>query len=121
MNRHLIALSLGLALLAGTAPPLLAEAAPAVASAIIERLETEGYDVLETRKSWFGRLVITSARGATLREVVVNRTTGAILSDRLFQTGRRAATAPPGEPKPPAGGAAGPGPNAPTDGKHGTR
>lgn len=82
-----IAAALGLALLAGTPAPLAAQTAPPVAAAVVDRLAAEGYGVVEARRSWFGRLIILATRDGVLREIVINRSTGAVLSDRLFNAG----------------------------------
>ncbi len=71
---------------------LFAPAGPAAAQtvqtermqAIVERLQTEGYTVTDIRRSWLGRIVVVAQTDQALREVVVNRTSGEILRDRLF-------------------------------------
>ena len=79
----LAALALGLAVLTG--PTLLAAwTGPPVAAPLVDRLETEGYGIVEVRRSWLGRIVILADRDGLLREIVLNRATGTVLSDRTF-------------------------------------
>lgn len=89
LSRHFFtSAALGLCLIVGHPPALAAEPIAAVATPVIDRLGTEGYLVTGTRRSWFGRVVILATRDGIVREVVLNRTTGAILSDRLFAARR---------------------------------
>jgi hypothetical protein len=55
-----------------------------VADPAIARIEAEGYVVSDIRRTWLGRIAITAKNGQSLREIVLNRTTGAVLSDQLF-------------------------------------
>ncbi|MCB1350971.1 MAG: hypothetical protein KDK11_20880 [Maritimibacter sp.] len=89
-KRCLKALALGLAVLSGPAP-LAAWTGPPVAGPVVERLEAEGYRIVEVRRSWLGRIVILAGQDGVLREIVLNRSTGALLSDRLFPTSPGAA------------------------------
>lgn len=80
-------------LLAGTLAiaPLAARAdaaTDALAAPLIARLAKDGYALVETRLSWLGRLVVVTSKDGATREIVLNRTTGAVLSDRQFQTGK---------------------------------
>lgn len=84
MNRILLPLLLALALAAGAGAPAPAQAPDSPLASAIAWLEADGYTVVDARLSWFGRLVVTATRAGALREVVLNRTTGAVLSDRLF-------------------------------------
>lgn len=85
MKRILLPLVLGAAIAGGAVTSAVAEPAPAVLAPVVQRLENEGYAFVESYRSWFGRLVVISTRDGMMREVVLNRTTGAILSDRLFE------------------------------------
>lgn len=85
MKHLLLTATLGIALVTGTTA--LADGIPASAEPLVAKLEAEGYALVETKMSWLGRLVVLSRRDGQLREVVLNRTTGAVLSDRLFTTG----------------------------------
>lgn len=51
---------------------------------IVSRLRADGYTVTEIRRSLFGRIIVTAHNANTLREVVLNRSSGALLSDREF-------------------------------------
>lgn len=93
LKRSLISLVLGLAIAAGTVAQVAAQAGPPPIASAIERLETEGYTVIDTRRSWLGRIVVLSTRGDYTREMVLNRTTGTVLSDRLFPIGAAGADA----------------------------
>lgn len=50
----------------------------------IARIEEDGFTVSDVRRTWLGRIAITAKNDHSLREVVLNRTTGAVLSDQLF-------------------------------------
>lgn len=50
----------------------------------IDRLESEGYSVSDVRRTLLGRILIVSKNRTNLREVVLDRYTGALLRDRLF-------------------------------------
>lgn len=73
-----------------------AMAGPDVADPVIARVEAEGYSVSDVSKTWLGRILITAEDDQNLREIVLNRTTGEILRDRLFP---RAASASGSEPQ----------------------
>ena len=65
-------------------------AAPAMAQTdvtapVMQMLQSEGYKVSEVRRTWLGRILIVAKKGAVLREVVLNRRSGAILNDQIFR------------------------------------
>lgn len=51
---------------------------------LIMRLEAEGFTITEIKRTWLGRILILSSNGEYLRETVLNRRSGEILRDRLF-------------------------------------
>lgn len=63
--------------------PALAET-PDIAQPVVSRLQTEGYSVTEVSRTWLGRILITATTPGHLREIVLNRTTGEVLRDRVF-------------------------------------
>lgn len=81
-----LALALMLSGLAGALP---AEPAEPYLGNAVAMLEAQGYRVTDTRRSWLGRLVVLSEKDGKLRELVLDRATGAVLSDRLFPLGGR--------------------------------
>lgn len=48
---------------------------------VVATLEAEGYQIRDVSKTWLGRIKIVATSKANLREVIVSRTTGEILSD----------------------------------------
>ena len=52
---------------------------------VITALEGQGYEVLDTRRSLLGRIIITVQNDAHVREVVMRRLTGQILSDLIVE------------------------------------
>lgn len=52
---------------------------------VIAALELQGYAVSDTRRSLLGRIIITAENEAHVREVVMSRATGEILSDRIVE------------------------------------
>jgi hypothetical protein len=52
---------------------------------VIAALELQGYEVLDTRRSLLGRIIITVQNDAHVREVVMRRLTGQILSDLIVE------------------------------------
>lgn len=97
MKQLLISLALGISIATGTISTVQAEPATEPLTQAVARLEAEGYEVVESYRSWLGRLVVISIRDGIVRELVLNRATGAILSDRLFvarQPGAPRSTAP---------------------------
>jgi hypothetical protein len=50
---------------------------------VIAALELQGYEVLDTRRSLLGRIIITAQNDAHVREIVMRRLTGQILSDLI--------------------------------------
>jgi hypothetical protein len=52
---------------------------------VIAALEGQGYEVLDTRRSLLGRIIITVQNDAHTREVVMRRLTGQILSDLIVE------------------------------------
>jgi len=57
---------------------------------VIAALELQGYEILDTRRSLLGRIIITAQNGAHVREVVMRRLTGQILSDLILEDGAAA-------------------------------
>jgi hypothetical protein len=57
---------------------------------VIAALEGQGYEVLDTRRSLLGRIIITAQNDAHVREVVMRRLTGQILSDLIIEDGATA-------------------------------
>jgi len=55
-----------------------------VVGPVIDRLEAQDCAVSSVELSWLRRIVVTCETSSQLREVVLNRTTGALLSDRRF-------------------------------------
>jgi len=55
-----------------------------LAQPTLDRLEAEGYEVVEVTRSWLGRILITARSDENLREVVLNRRSGEVLRDKLF-------------------------------------
>lgn len=49
-------------------------------------LEGQGYRVEKVRRSLLGRVIITARNAAHVREVVMSRATGEILSDQIIET-----------------------------------
>jgi hypothetical protein len=49
-------------------------------------LEDQGYRVEKVRRSLLGRVIITARSAAHVREVVMSRATGEILSDQIIET-----------------------------------
>lgn len=109
MKHILHAAVLGLAVVAG---PVAVEAGPSdtLLAPVVQQLEADGYAVVETQRSWFGRLIVLATRDGVLREVVLNRTTGAVLSDRLFNRAGTDDTARDGRDDNPGSGTSGSGP-----------
>lgn len=48
---------------------------------VVAALEAEGYQIRDVSKTWLGRIKIVATSKVNLREVIVSRTTGEILSD----------------------------------------
>lgn len=61
-----------------------AEAQTTLADPVIARIEAEGFTVSEVSRTWLGRILIVAEDQTSLREVVLNRTTGEIMRDRRF-------------------------------------
>lgn len=55
-----------------------------ISDPVVALIEAQGYEVIEVRQTWLGRVLITARNNAYLREIVLNRTTGQILRDQLF-------------------------------------
>lgn len=65
---------------------------------VVASLEAEGYVIKDIQTTWLGRIKILAASRANLREVVVSRTTGEIMSDvivEIYAQGDGATAAPP--------------------------
>ncbi|MEP1698031.1 MAG: hypothetical protein ABJJ69_15950 [Paracoccaceae bacterium] len=107
-----------------------AHAQVSVADDVVARIQAEGYTVTNVRRSWLGRIVITANNKTDIREVVLNRTSGAVLRDQSFPNTHHSADGPesppgnldqpggPGGPGNPGrqGGPSGPGNGGPGDG-----
>lgn len=52
---------------------------------ILDRVVAEGYEVYDVTRTWLGRVLITAKNKTFLREIVLNRTTGEVLRDKLFR------------------------------------
>ncbi len=52
---------------------------------VVAGLEAEGYVIKDIQTTWLGRIKILAASRANLREVVVSRTTGEIMSDVIIE------------------------------------
>jgi hypothetical protein len=48
---------------------------------VVTSLKAEGYEITDVSKTWLGRIKIVATSKANLREVIVSRTTGEVLSD----------------------------------------
>ena len=64
--------------------PAPADAGTDFTAPIVANLKAEGYELVEIRRTWLGRILIVSRNGTYLREIVLNRRTGEILRDKLF-------------------------------------
>lgn len=56
---------------------------------LVAALTAEGYVIVETERTWLGRLRIVAIRGDVRREVVINPGTGEVLRD-IARTGEEA-------------------------------
>lgn len=83
INRLIAPAVLGAALLLAAAPAARAE--DNVAAPVIQSLTAEGYTVTDVTRTLLGRILITSHNDQYLREVVLNRRTGAVIDDQLFK------------------------------------
>ncbi|MEP5759438.1 MAG: hypothetical protein ABJ327_09110, partial [Litoreibacter sp.] len=86
MYKKLISLSLLAFLLSHAA----SFAQTSVADDVVTQLQADGYTVTDVRKSWLGRIVVTANSDTNLREVVLNRTSGEILRDQVFDADQTA-------------------------------
>ena len=50
---------------------------------VIAALELQGYEISDTRRSLLGRVIITAQNDIHVREIVMSRATGEILSDQV--------------------------------------
>ena len=75
-RRHTFLLSLGL--LALLAMPAAAQTAE---ERVVRQLRAQGFDEIEVTRTMLGRVRILAIEDDTLREIVLNPTTGAILRD----------------------------------------
>lgn len=50
---------------------------------VIAALELQGYEISDTRRSLLGRVIITAQNDVHVREIVMSRATGEILSDQV--------------------------------------
>ncbi|MGD9863377.1 MAG: hypothetical protein AB7S99_09210 [Pseudodonghicola sp.] len=82
LTRRFGPLLLAAALLFAAAPAARAE--EPIAAPVIQSLQAEGYVVTDVSRTLLGRILITSHNDRYLREVVLNRRTGAIIDDQLF-------------------------------------
>ncbi len=96
-------------LLLGWGAPALAQTD--VTAPAVHMLQNEGYKVSEVRRTWLGRILIVAKKGQTLREVVLNRRSGAILNDQVFNEtpDTNMPSNPTGPGMPDTGGMGGPG------------
>ena len=62
-----------------------------VAEPVVDQIEAQGYSVTEIERTWLGRILITARNDTHLREVVLNRVTGQVVSDRAFPLGEKSA------------------------------
>lgn len=111
--RHIPRL-LAAALLGATlslAAPASAQTGGSVADPVIRTLTEEGYTVTDVSRTWLGRILITARNARYLREVALDRRTGAILGDQRFMRTETGA--------PPAGAPAGKGSSGGTGGSSG--
>ncbi|MBD3676849.1 MAG: hypothetical protein HUJ27_00415 [Rhodobacteraceae bacterium] len=60
---------------------------------VMAALELQGYQISDTRRSFLGRTVITAQNNIHIREVVMSRATGEILSDQIVAVLKGAAAA----------------------------
>ncbi|TDK51178.1 hypothetical protein [Antarcticimicrobium luteum] len=111
-NSRLIApVLLGAALALAAAPA--ATAGEGVAEPVVRSLTEEGYTVTDVSRTWLGRILITAQNRRFLREVALDRRTGAILGDQRFRRSEAADApadgAPAGNGGTGGGGGTGPG------------
>lgn len=64
--------------------PAAARAGETVADPVIRSLTEEGYTVTDVHRTWLGRILITAQNPRYLREIALDRRTGAILGDQRF-------------------------------------
>ena len=57
-----------------------------IAARVVDALADQGYRVVEVSETFLGRLRIVAESAADRREVIVSRTTGAVLRDRITAT-----------------------------------
>lgn len=48
---------------------------------VVALVASQGFEVIEMRRTWLGRIRIDARNGGISREIVINRTTGEILRD----------------------------------------
>lgn len=60
-------------------PPALAQTVP---EALAQRLAEEGFEIVETGRTWLGRTLIKARKEGQEREIVLERGSGQILHDR---------------------------------------
>jgi uncharacterized membrane protein YgcG len=58
-----------------------------IADPVIAQIQAEGYTISDVTRTWLGRIVITAQMDSSQREIVLNRTTGEVLRDRMFPQG----------------------------------
>lgn len=70
---------------------VLAEAALAqdVSEQLKIALSDQGYEIVEVRKTWLGRILVISVNSETgaIREMVLEKGSGQVLNDSVFDTG----------------------------------
>ena len=64
--------------------PVVLQAEERVDAAIVSRIEADGYVIVEVKRTWLGRILITAENGENLREVVIHRKSDEVLRDRVF-------------------------------------
>ena len=67
-----------------TAPARITLAQAMTPGKLINELAEQGYKVISTSRTFLGRIRIKAKKGDLVREVVLARSTGEVLSDRVF-------------------------------------
>ena len=75
LRRSLLVACLSLASLAGMAQAQTAQ------DRIVQQLRDQGFDEIEVTRTWLGRVRIVAEEDDTLREIILNPSTGHILRD----------------------------------------
>lgn len=64
-----------------------AVAAETLEEKVEKALLRQGYNEVKTNRTFLGRLRVTAQKGSKSREVILNRTTGEVLRDVIFDNG----------------------------------